>query len=279
MHVPAVNASTELLLPYKYLKNVGHSAISQTWVAKDTRKEENALCIIQKLDFHTDDQGLVRYGQTLLGHKVHTLQTLFKDIGSTYTIYDSFSEGQSFYVVQSLVKGTSVHRLRLQEALLGSQVLVILSQILTLLQQSYSWGLGSCCLQPGDLIQQQSDRTDWIWTGAGILKKVVQQVGEPYLALTDLFPKDTSAYFSPECLQGRVDISSDLYTVGVSLVQVLTQLPIKDLVHGSSGYFTIRRNWYHQRQLPDVLVETLNRMIHPNPSKRYSTITDVLSDH
>lgn len=278
MNAPVVNDSSELLSSYQYLKHVGRSAISQTWVVKDIRQKEDALRIIQKLDFHTDDLSLVQYGQTLLGHKVHTLQTLFKDVSSGYTIYDYFSEGESFYIVQSLVKGKSLHRLHLKDTATGSDVLLLLSKILLLLQQSYSWGLGSCCLHPGDLIQHQSNKNDWVWTGAGILKTVVQQVGKPYLALTDIFPKDTSAYFSPEFLQGQFDISSDLYTVGVAIIQVLTQLSLKDLVHGSSGYFTIRRNWYRQRQLPELLVETLNRMIHPNPIKRYSTITEVLNN-
>ncbi|MEL7509532.1 MAG: hypothetical protein AAFX51_02970 [Cyanobacteria bacterium J06636_28] len=272
MPAPAIAMS-----PYQYLKPVARSALSQTWVARDTRRDDKTLYIIQKLDFHTDNVSLMAFGQTLLGHKVQTLQPLLKELASAHTIHDSFSDGQSFYIVQSLVRGRPLHRLRLQDPATRPPLLPLLSQILMLLQQSYRWGLGSCCLHPGDLIQCQADNS-WVWTGTGIFKTIVQQVSKPTLALTDLFPKETAAYFSPEFLQGRFDVRSDLYTVGVAMIQALTQLPLADLVYGNDGYFTIRRNWYRQRQLPDVLVATLNRMVNANPLKRYSTIAEVLDE-
>ncbi|MEM9265759.1 MAG: hypothetical protein AAGA46_09565 [Cyanobacteria bacterium P01_F01_bin.13] len=272
-----MNALTASSSPYKYLKKLGQSAISQTWLVRDTRCKSDALRIIQKIDFHTGNLSLVQYGQTLLGHKAQTLQALFRDVASTYTIYNYFSQDRSFYTVQSLVRGKSLHRLCAQDMPVGLQIGPQLAQVLLVLQQSYSWGLGSCCLHPSDLIQRQIDNS-WVWTGTGILKTIVQQVGKPSLSLTDLFPKDTSAYFAPEFLQGHFDVSTDLYTVGVAFIQTLTQLPLKDLVHGSDGYFTIRRNWYRQRPIPDVLVETLNRMVNPNQTKRYSSIVEVLSN-
>jgi serine/threonine protein kinase len=145
------------------------------------------------------------------------------------------------------------------------------------LQQAYSWGVGSCCLYPSDLIQRQADN-GWFWTGNGIFKTIVYQVCKSNISLNSLFPRDTAAYFAPEFLQGRFDIGSDLYTVGVAIIQLLTQLPLRELVHGSDGYFTIRRSWYRQRQLPEVLVEILSRMVHPNPMKRYSITPEVSSD-
>ncbi|MEM1255494.1 MAG: hypothetical protein AAGI69_23910 [Cyanobacteria bacterium P01_H01_bin.21] len=260
--------------PYQHLKTVSRSAIGQTWIVRDTRHPKDSFRIIQKLDISSNEPSLVEFGQILLSHKAQTLQTLFKETASSHKIYGYFSEEQSFYVVQPMIKGKSLHRLR---DLDQWSIVSVLTDILLMLQQVYSWGLGSCCLHPNDLIQCQSDK-GWVWTGTGIFKTIVHQVSKQTLPLTELFPKDTAAYFAPEFLQGRFDMGSDLYTVGVSLIQALTQLPLKELVYGDSGYFVIRRSWYRQKQLPDVLVELLTRMVNPNPLKRYSTITAVLNE-
>ncbi len=271
-----MNAPTSLLSPYQYLKHVGRSIICQTWVAKDTRCEEDFFRIIQKFDFHTDDLSLIEFGHVLLSHKAQALQTLFIDIASIYRIHDFFCEGASFYLVQSMVKGQSLHRLTWQDSH-EPPILSLLSDILMVLQQVYSWGLASCCLYPSDLIQSQSNN-EWIWTGTGIFKMIVYQVCKPKITLTGFFPKDTAAYFAPEFLQGDFDIGTDLYTVGVAIIQALTQLPLKDLVYGNDGYFTIRRSWYRQTQLPEAIVEILSRMVNPNPMKRYATVTELSND-
>lgn len=264
------------LSSYQLLKNVGKSAISQTWIAKDTRQKQAPLRIIQRLDLQADDPSLIQFGQTLLHHKAQTLESMFQDIAAPHKNHDYFSEGSSFYIVQAMTKGRALHRLsgHISGQDNGPKCL---TQILMLLQQAYGWGLGSCCLHPGDLIWRQSDGT-WVWTGLGIFKTIVQQICKTKISLTDLFPNDTAAYFAPEFLQGRADIGSDLYMVGIATIQALTQQPLKELVHGSHGYYTIRRNWYRQTQTPDFLVHTLNRMISSNPIKRYTTIAEVLNN-
>lgn len=268
--------NAKLLLPYQHLKHVGHSFVGQTWVARDTRCEEDFYRLIQKFDFHTDDLSLVEFGQVLLSHKAQALQTLYSDLASAHTIYDYFSEGKSFYLVQPMVKGQCLHRMPWSGATKPA-ILPHLRDVLTVLQQAYTWGLSSCCLYPNDLIQRRSDH-GWVWTGTGIFKTIVHQVCKPNTTLTRLFPKETAAYFSPKFLQGHFDVSSDLYTVGVATIQALTQLSLKELVYGSDGYFTIRRSWYRQCQLSDALVAVLSRMVNPNPMKCYTSVVEVLND-
>ncbi|MEM6254589.1 MAG: hypothetical protein AAF821_16880 [Cyanobacteria bacterium P01_D01_bin.156] len=259
---------------YQCLKNVGRSTTSQTWVVRELHQENASLKILQKLELHNDDDSVVKFAKTLLHHKSHTLQTLFNDIDSEYKIHDYFSDETAFCIVHSMVKGQALHCLDQQTPLTGQQQLV---QILRLLQQAYSWGLSSCCLHPSDLIYRQLDG-GWVWTGMGVLKTVVQQVCKMQVSLAELFPQETAAYFAPECLQGKCNVSSDLYTVGVAIIQALTQLPLKDLVHGSDGCFTVRRGWYRQLNLPDNLVNVLSRMVNANAEKRYSTVGAVLQD-
>ena len=92
----------------------------------------------------------------------------------------------------------------------------------------------------------------------------------------------SSQYSSPErLLTGDVDFSSDLWSVGVVLYEIVTGRPYFDGESGARLENTIR-NYRDYRPIPSLLPAgfqaVLRKALHPDPEARYTSASDFAND-
>lgn len=86
----------------------------------------------------------------------------------------------------------------------------------------------------------------------------------------------SAGYTAPEQLMGKAVFQSDLYSLGVTCIHLLTQVPPFDLVDSAEG------NWVWRDYLSDPISEQLgsilNKLLEGGTRKRYTTAKAVMSD-
>jgi serine/threonine protein phosphatase PrpC len=93
-------------------------------------------------------------------------------------------------------------------------------------------------------------------------------------------PQGTADYMAPEVLQGVYTKQADIYSLGVMAYELLTG----HLPYGESDHPGARRRWRYRsaRQYnPNLAVwvdGALHRAVHPDPRKRYDTLSEFLYD-
>ncbi|MEO0540652.1 MAG: hypothetical protein AAFZ80_07280 [Cyanobacteria bacterium P01_A01_bin.105] len=265
---------------YQLVRLVGTEAVGKTFLVRDTQVADAALRILQQLDLHSQDESLSAFGQTLLLHRAQTLQDIFDNLSQTGTLHSYFVDGQSFYLVQAVIRGVSWVRRRFSASLAvrQQQVLTLLQDMLMLLQQVYDQGLQSCCLYPNDIVWQPSHHR-CVWTGMGVFKAISQQIRQTELPLESFFPGDSQGYFAPEFHQGSFHHGSDLYTLGMVSIQTLLQQPLSAWMQATDdGGLTVAPTWHRTLGLATDWAQLLNGLTRIHPSQRYQSPIEVLQD-
>lgn len=81
-------------------------------------------------------------------------------------------------------------------------------------------------------------------------------------------------YIPPETIRGKTVFSSDIYSLGMIIISMLTGKNAIELDEDKEG----KLMWTNQEHFDENLVIILNKMIHPQISKRYQNIPAVITD-
>ena len=96
-----------------------------------------------------------------------------------------------------------------------------------------------------------------------------------------VIPQGTLNYAAPECLRGeRCNFSSDLFSLGTILYEILTgKLPYGEndtpQLRKHLDYTPVRR---YNQEIPTWVDAALEKAVHPNPARRYDTLSEFLHD-
>ncbi len=93
-------------------------------------------------------------------------------------------------------------------------------------------------------------------------------------------PQGTVNYTAPECLEGRSSERSDIYSLGVIAYELLTGcLPYPDSdTPGRRRRLEYRSARHHLPELPDWVDGALRKATHPDPARRYESLSEFLYD-
>jgi WD40 repeat protein len=179
--------------------------------------------------------------------------------------YDRFQQDGRNYWVQEFVSGES---LALAEAAFSpTQIWQLLESLLPVLQVVHVHGVIHRDIKPENIILG-SDRGDWVLVdfGSAILTSIAsssQAIGSP-------------EYAAPEQIAGTASCASDLYSLGVVCIHLLTGIRPFDLLDA------IEHRWRWRDQVPpskplDRLAPVLDRLIDPAPSQRFATAAEAIA--
>ncbi len=94
-------------------------------------------------------------------------------------------------------------------------------------------------------------------------------------------PQGTLNYAAPECLRGeRCSFASDLFSLGTILYEMLTS----KLPYGESDTPQLRKHLtytsarIYNQEIPTWVDAALEKAVHPNPARRYDTLSEFLQD-
>lgn len=269
---------------YRAIKLISHGGIGHTFLAVD--EQEKSKCIIKQ--FSPQNQGTNNAEKALelfrqeaqrlweLGHHPQIPQLL------AYFEPDQQPGGNSAAVVQELIEGESLaQKLKLTNAFSEIEVKQILKDLLPVLQFVHEHDIIHRDINPENIIRRNfnlpasslgSNKEDELF--------LVDFSAAKFTSKTALAKTGTvigsAAYISPEQMRGKAVPSSDLYSLGVTCIHLLTDIHPFDLFNSLEGV------WVWQDYLTNTVspefTKILNKMLQDAVKNRYQSASELLSD-
>lgn len=251
---------------YRAVRSIGSGGFACTFAAVDEHRLQTP-CVIKQLLPRQQHHAVLQTSMELFRQEARIL----KDLGSHPQIpalLAFFEQDERFYLVQEFIEGHSLfEKLVQQGAFSETQVRDVFQQLLPILQFVHEQRVIHRDIKLSNIIQQPDRRLVLIDFGSSMLTSANLR------SITG-----TPGYAAPEQLQGRVCPASDLYSLGVIGLRLLTAgLPQDD---GSDPLFDVQRQQWHP--LPETIGvdfrRILSRLLQPQVAERYASAADVLHD-
>ncbi|WP_375493233.1 protein kinase [uncultured Nostoc sp.] len=267
-----VTCGSKLLLKERYraIKPIGQGGFGKTFLAVDEDKPSKPRCVIKQ--FYPQSQGTNTLAKAVELFNQEAVQ--LDELGKHPQIPELlayFTQEARQYLVQEFIDGQNLaQELAHKGAFSETQIWQLLNDLLSVLQFCHTRHVIHRDIKPENIILRSSDS-----------KLVLVDFGAAKSATgTALNRTGTSIgspeYVAPEQMRGRAVFASDIYSLGATCVNLLTQRSPFD------SYDTQNDTWvwqqYLQTPISNPLSRILNKMLESIPIRRYQTVDEVLKD-
>ncbi|MEL6354539.1 MAG: tetratricopeptide repeat protein [Cyanobacteria bacterium J06627_28] len=262
---------------YRIVKTLKQSPVSKTFEAEDTQAPAFMRCLLQQ--FWPASPGVQSASQlsdlqAKFSQQVADLKSASLRHSQLPDVYADFSEQGSFYLVQEWIEGMPVAR-KATSLWSEGKVSDLLNSALDALCPLHSHNIIHQNLSPGTLIIRSADQRPCL-TEPGQFAALMKTPSAATLAAskTVVTPK-TQGFIAPEQTIGNLVLSSDIYSLGLISIYLLTgKTPFKIPADSNNG----RLLWKQfAPNVSDRFAGILTRAIHPNPKIRFQTAPEMLS--
>lgn len=257
---------------YQIVKGLGSGGFGHTYIAEDTKRPGNPVCVLKHLSFATPDPIILKQARRMFFAEAETLEKLGRH-DQIPQLLAYFEEDHEFYLVQEFVQGHP-----LSDELIAGQkrsedwVIECLEDVLKTLEFVHGHGVIHRDLKPDNLIRRDRDQK-LVLIDFGAVKSIETTITEPQTETTLSLPVYTSGYASSEQCLGKPHITSDLYSLGMIAIQALTGVRPAQLPYDSNTYELLWRNHALVREELAIVIDTMTKFHFAN---RYQSATQVL---
>ena len=241
----------------------------QTYLADNLHRQYQSPCSIKQIELpaHGDSKIKIerRFAEELL---------ILERIGYHEQIpqlRDHFEENDEFYLVQEYIQGDSLAQKIAQQKLSTVQIVQILESALAVLEFIHSNRIIHRNLKPENLIIRDRD-FQIVLTNFGIL---IDLKTPPNATLSDSYKQERINYWSPEQIAGRPTVSSDLYALGMTVIEALTHVKPGTFVRNEQ---TGKLVWAENLDLDRRLLKIVDKMVELDLGQRYQSAQKILDD-
>ncbi len=219
-----IQLGSVLNLRYKITTNLGGGGFSRTYLAEDTQRPGNPLCVVKHLRPAFQDSQFLNVARRLFQTEAEILEILGKH-DQIPQLLANFEVDEQFYLVQEFISGHSLQDELTGSCLTEAQVIDLLKDILKVLVFVHSHQAIHRDIKPSNLIRRTSDqRLVLIDFGAVKMMQTQPEAENQTIAI------GTAGYSPPEQMMGHPQLNSDLYALGMIGIQALTGVPAKRFV-------------------------------------------------
>lgn len=259
------NCGSQLLLGDKYraLQRIGFGNYSRTFVGVVEPDPAKPRCIIKQF----------RHQSKKAAESFELELEILSELGQHPQIpalLDSFERHERQYLVQEFIDGQN---LAAELAELGyfkeAKIRQVLASLLPVLHLIHSYGLIHRDIKPENIIRCRGDRS-LVLVDFGVAKQLTATA-----MLTPGTVVGSAEFTASEQLMGQAIFASDIYSLGLTCVNLLTQMTPFDLFDSLEGVWVWRD--YLCGSISASLGDILDRMLLP-ANQRYGSAKAVLKD-
>lgn len=272
----------QVLNRYQAIQVLGQGVYSRTLLAVDQAQPSLTLCVIKQF---WEASGLP--GVKLIGERSCRAFHRLKQAELSPQLpkcLEQFEQDGVFYLVQQYVPGEDLALLLAQKGAFTSQeIWQILASLLTILQQIHACGVihsdikpeNIICRVPGVTDSQQRTLADLVLVDLGIAISAKTERIEMKAAI------GSPAYAAPEQLRGKLTFASDLYSLGVTCINLLTGIHPFSLFDFANHRWVWQDYWLPAADARDRLqqhhlAQLLDRLIEPELNQRMTSAEQAL---
>ncbi|AUB39148.1 Serine/threonine protein kinase [Nostoc flagelliforme CCNUN1] len=256
---------------YQVIRVLAMGGFGQTYIAQDTRRPGNPLCVVKHLKPGTDPR-VFDTAKRLFNSEAETLEKLGNH-DQIPRLLAYFDENQEFYLVQEYIEGhTLAEELISSKGWSESEVIQLLQEVLEILEFVHRQGVIHRDIKPDNIIRRASDNK-LVLVDFGAVKQLRTQLvtvgGQPSATVVI----GTPGYMPTEQGQGKPRPNSDIYSLGIIAIQALTGLQATELQEDAETGEII---WQQSVTVNYRLAAVLSKMVRYHFKDRYQNATEAL---
>ncbi len=257
---------------YEILEQLGRGGFGETFLAIDTRMPSRRKCVIKQLkpDDTTNTAPTPGWFEKRFQREAAILEELGRNNRQIPQLYEYFSEGENFFFVQEWIEGITLSQKHQQEGNLSeAQVEKILRELLPVLDYIHGQGIIHRDIKPDNIILRASDGKP-VLIDFGIVKEVNNINGG-----NKTVPLGTPGYMASEQAAGHPVPSSDIYSLGLTAIFLLTGKTPQALTSDpNTGEILWRKDAPHR---PSNLAAVIDRAVRFHPRDRVTSAQEMLT--
>ncbi len=270
------NYPTILKERYQVIKPLGESAWSHTFLAIDQDKPSKPPCIVKEFANLDDRKDLVFQGQGII--PTFSCDPIQLDkIGKHPLVPEllaSVEHDGHRYLVQEYIEGRNLAIVLREDGVFSeNKIWQILNQLLPVLEFVHDHHLIHRDIKPENIICRKQSGTD-------TEEFVLVDFGVTISTNGDLFSigsiNGSAEYAAPEQTQGKIYSRSDIYSLGVTCLYLLTMVSPFELFDIKADKWVWRD--YLKHPISRQLGRILDKMVQRDHRQRYKSATEVIKD-
>ncbi len=259
---------------YRILHSIGRGGFGETFLVEDTQMPSGRRCVLKQLKSTATDPQTTQLVQERFAREAAILEFLGEAHPQIPTLYAYFTENDRFYLAQEWIEGqTLTERLQTRGTMSDGEVRQLLVNLLPVLDFIHSQGIVHRDIKPDNIILRDRDGlTVPIDFGAvrETMGTMMSSSGNP----TSSIIIGTPGFMSSEQAAGRPIYSSDLYSLGLTAIFLLTgKLPQALSIDPRTGKVL----WPSDARIEAGLKQVLDKAIEHHPRDRYATASEMLA--
>ncbi|HEY9622767.1 MAG TPA: WG repeat-containing protein [Crinalium sp.] len=259
---------------YETLRELGRGGSGKSYLAEDTYRRGNPKCVVKRIKPQSKLPSILQKARSLFEAEVAALYELGRH-DQIPKLYEHLEQNGEFFLVQEMIDG---HDLR-QSFVVGDRwdekaLVSLLREVLEILDVVHQHQVIHQDINPQNLLRRWRDKKLVLIDFSGvkaIRSLMVNAQGETIITQ----PIGTPGYMAPEQVEGKPQLCSDIYALGMICIQAVTGYMPKQLPRNPK---TQEVEWHDQAQLTPELVAILDKMVSVDPSQRYQSAAEVLAD-
>ncbi|MEA5579896.1 GUN4 domain-containing protein [Nodularia harveyana UHCC-0300] len=263
---------SKLLLRERYAPQsiLGQGGFGRTFLAVDEDKPSKPYCVIKQFLPQAQGTDSIETASQLFAQEAERLEELGKH-PQIPELMAYFTADNRQYLVQEFVKGETLEaELNRKGVFSEQQIRELLIELLEILQFVHSQQVIHRDIKPENIIRRSSDNKLFLVDfGAA---KVVEQKQRTVTGTII----GSAEYCAPEQSMGKPKFISDLYSLGVTCLHLLTHISPFDLYDVMEGEW-VWRDYLNGNVVSDELGKILERLASPLPKQRYQSVAEVVN--
>ncbi|MGK7923217.1 MAG: protein kinase [Trichodesmium sp.] len=281
------NSSTTNQSRYRMIKLIGYGGFGRTFLAVDEANSEQNFCVVKQFfpqnkyyyqNHHQSAKIISSSGELQLKTSKQKAVELFrqeaeqlKTLGSHPQIpqlLKFFQQNEQQYLVQEYIEGKNLAQELAEKGVFNeTKIRELLNDLLSVLEFVHKAKVIHRDIKPENIIRRTKGKLVLVDFGAA---KSVEKKGLPKTGTII----GSAAYTAPEQLMGKAVFASDIYSLGVTCIHLLTQVSPFDLFDSRDSKWVWRD--YLKTPVSDQLGQILDKMLQGATNRRYHSATAII---
>lgn len=259
---------------YRVLQVLGRGGFGETFLAEDSFLPSKRHCVLKQLRSMSDNPQVYQIIQERFHREAAILEELGRASEQVPELYAYFEESGQFYLVQEWIAGqTLAEKVRSDGLFTEPHVRQLLDDILPVLGFIHGRGIIHRDIKPDNVILRHANGKPVLIDFGAVKESVGTMLNTQGQTISSIVI-GTPGYMSPEQGVGRPVFSSDLYSLGLTVIYLLTGKLPQAL---PSDYRTGELLWrMHAPVISDHLAGILDKTIQYHPRDRFATAQEML---
>jgi WD40 repeat protein len=277
-----LSCGAKLLLRERYraIKPLGRGGFGRTFLAVDEDKPSKPRCAIKQFFPQSQGTSSAEKAAELFNREAERLDELGKH-PQIPELLAHFQQERYQYLVQEFIEGENLQQeLARKGPFSENQILALLKDLLPVLQFVHDRNVIHRDIKPPNIIRRRSSppaNSYFFSTHTGELVLVdfgAAKVVEGSFQTGTVI--GSPEFVAPEQIRGQAVYASDLYSLGVTCIYLLTQISPFDLFDINQDVWVWRD--FLKVKIDPKLGRILDKSIEPNLNRRYKSVAEMLRD-